>query len=149
MRLLTGSLLAAGTSMLLSGCLATQSQLKHVSDVQAAVLDSTRATLTADLNNERAQRASSDSALARQLGMVRGDVTALRSDLEAMKKDFGAKIMAMEDGLHFAMPVNFAYDDASVRTEDESTLNRFSNVVQKYYPGSKVTIEGFADPAGT
>jgi len=149
MRLLTGSLLAAGTSMFLTGCLATQSQLKHVSDVQAAVLDSTRVALTADLNSERAQRASSDSALARQLGMVRGDVTALRSDLEAMKKDFGAKIMAMEDGLHFAMPVNFAYDDAGVRAEDEGTLNRFGNVVQKYYPGSKVTIEGFADPAGT
>ena len=39
MRLLKGSLLAAGTSMLLTGCLATQSQLKHVSDQQTAVLE--------------------------------------------------------------------------------------------------------------
>lgn len=149
MRYLKGSLFAAAASMFLTGCLATQSQLKHASDQQAAVLTETKLALTTELNNERAERAASDSALARQLGMVRGDVTALRNELQAMRTEFGAKIAAMEDGLHFAMPVNFAYDDASVRSEDEATLNRFAKVVTKYYPGSKITIEGFADPAGT
>ncbi len=81
--------------------------------------------------------------------MVRGDVTQLRSDLQAMRQEFSAKIAMMEDGLHFAFPVNFAYNDANVRAQDEAALARFSNVVQKYYPGSKVTIEGFADPAGS
>jgi peptidoglycan-associated lipoprotein len=47
------------------------------------------------------------------------------------------------------MPVNFAFDDATVRTDDAPVLGRFAKVVQKYYPGSKVTIEGFADPAGS
>jgi peptidoglycan-associated lipoprotein len=55
----------------------------------------------------------------------------------------------MEDGLHFAMPVNFAFNDATVRSADEPTLTRFATVVQKYYPSSKVTIEGFADPKGS
>ena len=145
MRHLTGTLLAAAAGTMLTGCLATQSQLKHSSDMQSQQLAQTNAALA----SERTERAASDSALAQQLGMVRGDVTQLRSDLQAMRQEFGAKIAAMEDGLHFAFPVNFAYDDATVRTQDQAALARFSNVVQKYYPGSKVTIEGFADPAGS
>jgi peptidoglycan-associated lipoprotein len=145
MRHLTGTLLAAAASTMLTGCLATQSQLKHSSDMQSQQLAQTNAALA----SERTERAASDSALAQQLGMVRGDVTQLRNDLQSMRQEFGAKIAAMEDGLHFAFPVNFAYDDAQVRTEDQPALARFSKVVQKYYPGSKVTIEGFADPAGS
>jgi peptidoglycan-associated lipoprotein len=131
-------LLSAGASVLLSGCLATQSQLKHASDQQSMQLAS-----------ERAQRIASDSALAQQLGIVRGDVSSLRDDLQAMRKEFGAKIAMLEDGLHFAMPVNFEYDDATVRTQDQPSLQRFARIAQSYYPGSKITIEGFADPAGT
>jgi outer membrane protein OmpA-like peptidoglycan-associated protein len=148
MRHVTRLVLAATASAIVpltTGCLATQSQLKHASDMQSAQLAQTRS----DLASERAQRAASDSALAQQLGMVQGDVQQLRADLDNMKKDFGAKITAMEDGLHFAMPVNFAYDDAGIRQEDQAQLDRFSKVAQKYYPGSKITIEGFADPAGT
>jgi|SRR3954468_897610 peptidoglycan-associated lipoprotein len=145
MRHLTGTLLAVAASTMLTGCLATQSQLKHSSDMQSQQLAQTNAALM----SERSERAASDSALAQQLGMVRGDVTQLRSDLQAMRQEFSAKIAMMEDGLHFAFPVNFAYDDANVRSQDQAALARFSNVVQKYYPGSKVTIEGFADPAGS
>ena len=28
-------------------------------------------------------------------------------------------------------------------------LDRFAKVVQKYYPGAAITVEGFADPAGS
>ncbi|HXT17134.1 MAG TPA: OmpA family protein [Gemmatimonadaceae bacterium] len=131
-------LVVAGASVLLSGCLATQSQLKHVSDVQGQ-----------QLANERAARAASDSALADQLGMVRGSVDSLRTDLATMRKEFGAKISMLEDGLHFAMPVNFDFNNAAVRTQDQPQLQRFAHIAQSYYPGSKITIEGFADPAGS
>ena len=145
MRFVASPLLALAAGSLLTGCLATQSQLKHSSDVQTAQLAQTRTALA----SEQAQRAASDSALAQQLGMVQGDVAALRTDLQNMRSEFGAKITAMEDGLHFAFPVNFDFNAATVRDQDQAALTRFSSVVQKYYPGSKVTIEGFADPAGT
>jgi peptidoglycan-associated lipoprotein len=149
MRYVKGTLLAAAASTMLTGCLATQSQLKHSSDQQAVVLSQTKEQLNGQIATERTERAASDSALAQQLGMVRGDVTALRNELQAMRTELGAKIAAMEDGLHFMMPVNFAFNDATVRTDDAPVLGRFAKVVQKYYPGSKVTIEGFADPAGS
>jgi len=51
--------------------------------------------------------------------------------------------------MQFAFPIRFAYDDATVRPEDRAALDRFAQVVSRHYAGSIVTIEGFADPAGT
>src|SRR6266581_9047145 len=130
---------------LLTGCLATRNQLRVATAQQQA-----------DLATERSQRMAADSALTatqdalrQELGAVKGDVQALRTDLQNMRTEFGAKITAMEDGLHFDVPVHFSFNDATVRDEDRPILERFARVVQQYYPGTKVTIEGFADPAGS
>ena len=40
-----------------------------------------------------------------------------------MRADFGAKITAIENGLQFAMPVNFGFNDANVRPEDVAGLD--------------------------
>src|SRR5512133_1727275 len=138
MRVFSGSIISAAAAVVLvSGC-ATSGALRRATEQQQAALAS-----------ERAERAATDSALRQDLGLVRGDITALRTELQTMKTDFGAKITAMEDGLQFALPVNFAFNADQIRDEDHAALNRFASVVQKYYPGSKVTIEGFADPAGS
>jgi outer membrane protein OmpA-like peptidoglycan-associated protein len=145
MRRLIGASLAMVASTALTGCLATQSQLKHASDNQSVALAQANAALT----GERAERAASDSALAQQLGVVRGDVQALRTDITAMRSEFGAKITAMEDGLHFALPVTFDFNAAAIRETNQPALARFAHIAQSYYAGSKITVEGFADPAGT
>ena len=130
--------------LMLSGC-ATTGALRRATAAQQSALAQQQNALAA----ERANRIASDSALRQELGLVRGDVESLRKDLESMRTDFGAKITAMQDGLKFDMPVNFAYDNATVNKQDHATLDRFAHVVQQYYPGTKVTVEGFADPAGT
>jgi peptidoglycan-associated lipoprotein len=131
--------------MLTTGCLATRGQLRAATVAQTAALDSERtARLAADY-----ALAAQDSAIRVELGQVRGDVQALRSELASLRTEFGAKISMLEEGLKFAMPVNFDFDAASVRDQDRPALERFAHVVQKYYPGSRVTIEGFADPAGS
>jgi peptidoglycan-associated lipoprotein len=103
-----------------------------------------------------ASRASTDSALmAEQSARIAADndlsarVAALRTELDSLRTQFGARITAMEDGLRFAMPVTFAYDDASLSPEARPMLQRFVRVASKYYPTSAITVEGFADPAGT
>jgi peptidoglycan-associated lipoprotein len=144
MRITYRSLLAAVALPTLAAC-ATTGALRRAREESAAAVAS-----------ERAQRIASDSALAvsdsvqrAELGAVRGDVQALRSELQAMKTEFGAKITALENGIQFDMPVNFAFDDANVRSQDQPALNRLAKIVDHYYPGSKMTIEGFADPAGS
>lgn len=149
MRVFSGSIIStAAAVVLVSGC-ATSGALRRATEQQQAALAAQQTAQQAALASERAERAATDSALRQDLGLVRGDITALRTELQTMKTDFGAKITAMEDGLQFALPVNFAFNADQVRDEDHAALNRFASVVQKYYPGSKVTIEGFADPKGS
>jgi peptidoglycan-associated lipoprotein len=69
--------------------------------------------------------------------------------LDALRTEFGAKIAAVENGLKFAFPVTFAFDDANVQQDDVAALDRFAEVVNKHYTGAVVTVEGFADPAGS
>ena len=38
---------------------------------------------------------------------------------------------------------------ATIREADTPILARFARVAQQYYTGSKITVEGFADPAGS
>lgn len=122
-----------------------------------------RRELDTGITAERAARTSADSAISgsvravsnevtgvkAEVATLKTDVAALRADLTALRTEFGAKITAMENGMKFAFPVTFAFDDATVRDEDRPALDRFVQVVNKHYGGSLVTVEGFADPAGS
>ena len=102
------------------------------------------------LQRAEVQTVRSDvDAVRGELTTLRSDIAALRTELQGMKADFDAKITAVEAGMQFMLPVTFEFDDASVRPEDAPALDRFAQVVKKYYPTSKITVEGFADPAGS
>ena len=108
------------------------------------------------LVSEKAARAAGDEALRTDVNGLRTDVNGLRTDLNALRSDlttmrteFGAKITAMDGQVKFAMPVHFAFDDASVRQDDEAALTKFAQVANQHYKGATITIEGFADPAGS
>lgn len=109
----------------------------------------TRGALRRGLDEERAARVAADSAQQVELAAQRAELVALRTDLTGLRTEFGAKIAEVADGVRFALPVHFAYDDATVRRADVPALERFATVVQKHFPGAKLTVEGFADPAGT
>lgn len=112
------------------------------------------------LGAERTERVSADDAIRSSVrgsvDSLRSDVTGLRTDLNALKSDlqvlrneYGAKISALEGAVKFALPVHFAFDDAAVRQEDQAALEKFAQVARQYYPGATITVEGFADPAGS
>lgn len=94
------------------------------------------------LEQERGERVAGDNEL-------RASLEQLRNDLSTLRNDFGARITAMENQVKFMFPVHFAFDDASVRAEDHAALERFAQVVGSHYRGAQITIEGFADPAGS
>lgn len=122
----------------MAGCATKGFVREHVASEQV------RADAHADsgVSAERSARMSADSSLTL-------DVASLRKDLDSLRTEYGAKITALESGMQFALPVHFAFNDATIRDEDKAALDRFAKVATKYYPGSKITVEGFADPAGS
>jgi peptidoglycan-associated lipoprotein len=91
---------------------------------------------------EREARIAADNEMAAR-------ITALRTDLDGLRTEFGAKISSIEGALTFAMPVTFAFDDATVNAQARPMLEKFARVAKTYYPNSTITVEGFADPAGS
>jgi peptidoglycan-associated lipoprotein len=120
-----------------TGCVTKGQYRKGMQDQRAA------------LEAERRERSVADSQYALELATVRTDVAALRNDLSNLRTEFGAKIAMLENGVKVTFPVNFAFDDATVRTEDEAAITRFAEVANRHFVGSVITVEGFADPAGT
>ena len=103
-----------------------------------------------------AARAASDSAvIAEQNARVAADnelaarIVALRTDIDSLRNQFNVRVVAMEDGLRFTTPVTFGFDDASLPGDAQPMLERFARVANRFYPNSTITIEGFADPAGS
>jgi outer membrane protein OmpA-like peptidoglycan-associated protein len=137
------SVIVGAASILVAGC-ATRGALQKAMTEQRTALAA-----------ERTERVAADSATQQDVAGLRNDqqslrteLQSLRNDLQSLKTEFGAKIAVLETGIQFAMPVNFAFDQAFVRDQDRAALARFAQVAQRYYQGALITVEGFADPAG-
>lgn len=105
-------------------------------------IEEQRVALTGQIDTERNERVAGDNAL-------RADLATLRTDLTTLRTEYGTRITAMEGAVKFAMPVHFGFDDAAVRQQDQAALEQFAKVAMQHYKGSMITIEGFADPAGS
>lgn len=100
----------------------------------------------AEISTERTERLRADSILGADLSGLR---TELKKELADLRTEFDAKIVAAGNSMKVMLPVNFAFDDAMVKESDRAALTRFTEIANKYYPGAVVTVEGFADPAGS
>lgn len=134
MRAVTTTLTLILTASTLGAC-ATKGHVRNALAEQRAEVD-------AVIAGERSERMAADERLA-------ADLTALRADLQAMRTEFNASIEAVAQGLQFTLPVHFSFDDATVRETDMEALQRFADIVNRHYTGAVVTVEGFADPAGS
>lgn len=135
-----GSLALAGTLALLSGC-------AHVKPEE----------LASSMDQLREEMRTQDQAVEDRLGdrmdqmQAENDqrLSALESDLGSLRDDFQVTVERLESAIRFNAPVHFAFDDASIRTEDRDVLDRFAQVVANYYDQAIITVEGFADPSGS
>lgn len=89
-----------------------------------------------------AELRSSDQNLQRQ-------IDALAGDLRTRLSDYDAKIAALQGRLRVETTAHFAFDDASLRDQDKPLLDEFAAVIREHHPDVLITVEGFADPAGS
>jgi peptidoglycan-associated lipoprotein len=76
-------------------------------------------------------------------------LAALEGDLGELRNEFSVTVERLETAIRFNAPVYFAFDDATVRTEDHAVLDRFADVVVSYYSDAIITVEGFTDSSGS
>ena len=109
-------------------------------------------TYEADLAEIRADISGLDSRVGmteEQIAEMQTRLDGLESELGELREEFDVTVARLETGIRFSTPVHFAFDDATVRTEDRPLLDRFADVVSHHYDGALITVEGFADPAGS
>ena len=94
------------------------------------------------VGQEAAARSAADDA-------DRAQMAAMQAELDSLRTQFHTAVSMVGTTIRFAMPITFAFDDATVSEADQPALDRFAMVVSKFYPGSVVTVEGFTDPAGS
>lgn len=144
------TMFAAAAALLASGC----SHVKR--DELTTQLDEVRSELRSERQAADDELAARIAGVSRRVDEVEGGVEAnrarlasLNQELEAFQTRFDATIERMEGMIAFNVPVHFDYDSATLRETDKPLLDRFAAVVREYYPDSLVTVEGFADPAGS
>jgi peptidoglycan-associated lipoprotein len=113
-----------------------------------------------DFNNEmaklRQEMQAGDQAVATRLDSTnqalaeqRARTDALEQELQAFRSEYTVSIEKVRGMLKFNVPVHFDFASSELREADRPVLDRFASVVTEYYPGALVTVEGFADPAGS
>lgn len=116
-----------------------------------------RDEFSAEMAALRGEMAEGDEGVERRLGSrvdaLEAEMTTFRAEVESalqtLEQDFDMQMERFQTALRFNAPVFFAFDDASVRPEDEGSLTQFAGVVTEYFPTALVTVEGFTDQIGS
>jgi peptidoglycan-associated lipoprotein len=105
--------------------------------------------MDAELAQVRSEYQAADKQLGDRIDAVDGRVGDLESELRSLRNDFNTTVEKMQGMIKFDVPVHFGFDESEIRELDKPLLNRFAAVVKEFYGDALITVEGFADPAGS
>ena len=108
--------------------------------------------LNPQLDSLRTQIEDNDQRIADNASAIENLQTTqdeLRGALDQLRSDFDARINELEDRLVLTLPIHFEFDRAEIRSVDEPLLNRFAAEIRNHMSQGVVTVEGFADQAGS
>ena len=131
---------AVGVILGLSGCAAKVKLEDYSSDM---------AKLREEIQTSDRQLASRIDSLGTAVGDHSRRLDALEQELQAFRSEYNVSIEKVRGMLKFNVPVHFEFASSELREADRPVLDRFATVAKEYYPGALITVEGFADPAGS
>ena len=76
-------------------------------------------------------------------------IDAIKQQMQSQFSKYDSQITAMQGRVSIDTVAHFAFNSATLDEQDKPALQDFASTIGKYHPGVLVTVEGFADPAGS
>ena len=76
-------------------------------------------------------------------------IDAIKQQMQSQFAKYDSQITAMQGRVSIDTVAHFAFNSATLDEQDKPALQDFASTIGKYHPGVLVTVEGFADPAGS
>ncbi len=76
-------------------------------------------------------------------------INSLKQDMQQQFSKYDAKITALQGRISVNSIAHFGFNEATLRDQDKSKLDAFAKVMKEHHSDALVTVEGFADPAGS
>ncbi|THD08233.1 OmpA family protein [Rhodanobacter lindaniclasticus] len=76
-------------------------------------------------------------------------IDAIKQQMQSQFAKYDSQITAMQGRVSIDTVAHFAFNSATLDEQDKPALQDFAATIGKYHPGVLITVEGFADPAGS
>ena len=76
-------------------------------------------------------------------------IDAIKQQMQSQFAKYDSQITAMQGRVSIDTVAHFAFNGATLDEQDKPALQDFASTIGKYHPGVLITVEGFADPAGS
>lgn len=76
-------------------------------------------------------------------------IDSLSQDMKSHFAKYDTEITAMQGRIQVDDIAHFAFNSATLQDQDKSKLDEFAKVMRAHHSDAVVTVEGFADPAGS
>lgn len=96
---------------------------------------------TSDFNAEIAKLQATDQSLQQ--------IDSLSQDMKTHVSKYDADITAMQGRIRVNDIAHFGFNSSTLRPQDKPKLDQFAKIMRAHHSDALVTVEGFADPAGS
>jgi peptidoglycan-associated lipoprotein len=76
-------------------------------------------------------------------------IDAIKQQMQSQFSKYDEQITSMQGRVSIDTVAHFAFNSATLSEQDKPALQDFATTISKYHPGVLITVEGFADPAGS
>lgn len=98
------------------------------------------------------KRSEFDAAITKLQNTDQGlqqQIDSLSQDMKTHFAQYDTEITAMQGRIQVDDVAHFAFNQASLQDQDKAKLDEFAKIMRAHHSDALVTVEGFADPAGS
>lgn len=102
-----------------------------------------------DFDSTVAQLRAADQKQQQQLDQQQQQIDQMSQQMKSAFSKYDAEITAMQGRIRVDTVSHFAFNSATLNDSDKQMLDGFAKVISQHHPDVLITVEGFADPAGS